>query len=93
MDNDEYVDNEDQIEDVEQTEIEASDEQEYVVTHDDMIRSTIDDILNDKGQNAFDTFNTLMSDKVTNALADKKQEISSTLGQDYAEVQDTQTES
>lgn len=88
MDSNEYIedDNLESEEHYDENEIEdVSTEDEYV-TSDDVIRNAIDDILGDRGQDALDQINMLMADRVTDALADKKQEIASTLGQGYEEV-------
>lgn len=46
----------------------------------EVIRSMVDDILNDRGAEASEKINGLLSIKVSDALADKKIEIASTLG-------------
>jgi len=52
----------------------------------EVIRHMVDDILNDRGGEALEKVETLLSLRVTDALADKKQEIASTLGHINAEV-------
>jgi hypothetical protein len=60
--------------------------------NEDMIRDMIDDILDDKGGDALDKMNTMLGAKVSDALETAKLDIASTLGQDHAEIQDTQAD-
>lgn len=53
----------------------------------EVIRSMVDDILNNRGTEASEKINSLLSVKVSDMLADKKIEIASTLGkQEHEEV-------
>ena len=60
--------------------------------NEDTIRSMIDDILMDRGNDALEKVNAMMGSKVTDALDQQRLDIASTLGQDHAELQDTQTD-
>ena len=48
----------------------------------DVIRSMVDDILNDRGSDASEKINNLLSVKVSDALSDKKIEIATQLGKE-----------
>lgn len=56
--------------------------------HDEIIRNMIDDILGDRGNDAMEKIHSVMADRVTDALADKKLEIASMIGQTNADVQE-----
>lgn len=53
----------------------------------EVIRSMVDDILNNRGTEASEKINTLLSVKVSDALADKKTDIAINLGkEDHEEI-------